>query len=124
MSVNRKKSVVIGMMFVAATPLLSIAATPAEDQGTAVSSGVPTIAKTAKTTQHHQGEGVIKAIDSDTVTIQHGPITTLGWPAMTMRFKADNPATLATLKPGQRVRFEIHQGTDEQYHVSRITPIK
>ena len=37
-----------------------------------------------------KGTGFIKAIDAraGTVTLQHGPIAGLGWPAMTMTFKA------------------------------------
>ncbi len=44
----------------------------------------------APAAKHGQGKGVIKAIDSKagTLTIQHGPIAAVGWPAMTMTFKA------------------------------------
>jgi Cu(I)/Ag(I) efflux system protein CusF len=56
-----------------------------------------------------EGVGVVKAIDAraGTVTIQHGPIPAVGWPAMTMRFKANPPALLARAKLGQRVRFGV-----------------
>jgi Cu(I)/Ag(I) efflux system protein CusF len=54
-----------------------------------------------------KGTGVIKAINpSDgTLTIQHGPIPAVGWPAMTMAFKA-SPAVLTGLKVGQTVDFD------------------
>jgi Cu(I)/Ag(I) efflux system protein CusF len=42
-----------------------------------------------------------------TVTIKHGPIPAVGWPAMTMTFKAE-PAMLAnTVKPGDKVEFDV-----------------
>ena len=45
-----------------------------------------------------QGAGVIKKLDAKggSVTLQHGPIAALSWPAMTMAFKAD-PALLKDL---------------------------
>jgi Cu(I)/Ag(I) efflux system protein CusF len=59
-------------------------------------------AKTGKAT------GVIKAIDpkGGTLTIQHGPIPGVGWPAMTMTFKATPPALLKGLKVGQTIGFD------------------
>ncbi len=52
--------------------------------------------------------GVIKAIDpkAGTVTIQHGPIPGVGWPAMTMTFKATPASLLEGLKVGERVGFD------------------
>lgn len=58
-----------------------------------------------------QGTGVVKSIDAAAgkVTIAHGPIAALNWPAMTMAFSA-SPQLLAAAKEGQRVRFEFTQG--------------
>jgi Cu(I)/Ag(I) efflux system protein CusF len=43
-----------------------------------------------------QGTGVVKAIDTDkgTITLQHQAIASIGWPAMTMTFKAGSPDVL------------------------------
>jgi Cu(I)/Ag(I) efflux system protein CusF len=62
----------------------------------------------APTTKTGKGEGVITAIDlkADTVTIQHGPISAVGWPAMTMTFKATPAALLKGLKVGQKIGFD------------------
>ena len=56
-----------------------------------------------------QGTGVIRAVDQKggTVTIQHGPIPAVGWPAMTMTFKARPASLLKSLKVGQGVRFDL-----------------
>ena len=55
-----------------------------------------------------QGTGVIKAIDTKagTLTIQHGSIPAVSWPAMTMTFKATPPALLTGLKVGQSIGFD------------------
>ena len=54
------------------------------------------------------GTGVVKAIDAKagTVTLQHGPIPAIGWPAMTMTFKASPPSVINGLKVGQTVDFD------------------
>jgi Cu(I)/Ag(I) efflux system protein CusF len=58
-----------------------------------------------------QGAGVVKKIDpkAGSVTLQHGPIPALSWPAMTMAFKAD-PALLKAVKVGQQVTFTVKTG--------------
>ena len=58
-----------------------------------------------------QGVGVIKKLDmkSGSVTLQHGPIAALGWPAMTMSFKAE-PGLLQGLKVGEKVNFTVKSG--------------
>jgi len=58
-----------------------------------------------------QGAGVVRQLNakSGSVTLQHGPIAALGWPAMTMPFKAD-PALLKGLKVGQQVSFTVKPG--------------
>jgi Cu(I)/Ag(I) efflux system protein CusF len=60
-------------------------------------------AKTGKAT------GVITALDTkaNTVTIKHGPIPAVSWPAMTMTFKATSPTLLKSVKVGQKVGFDV-----------------
>ena len=62
----------------------------------------------APAAKHGQGSGVIKAIDpgAGTLTVQHGPIPAVGWPAMTMTFKAKPPTLLKGLKVGQSISFD------------------
>ena len=50
------------------------------------------------------GSGTITAVDAKggTVTIKH---PTIGWPAMTMTFRASPPTLLKGLRSGQRVAF-------------------
>lgn len=55
------------------------------------------------------GAGVVKAVDprKGTVTIQHGPIAALSWPAMTMAFKASSPSLLKGVGVGESVKFQL-----------------
>jgi Cu(I)/Ag(I) efflux system protein CusF len=51
--------------------------------------------------------GVVTAVDpaAGTITIDHGPVASLQWPAMTMTFKAPS-IDLKDIKPGDHVQFE------------------
>lgn len=52
--------------------------------------------------------GTVKKIDTDkgSVTIAHGPVEALGWPSMTMGFKAQ-PGQLEGVKEGDKVEFDF-----------------
>jgi Cu(I)/Ag(I) efflux system membrane fusion protein len=41
----------------------------------------------------HQAEGTVDSVDAKagTISLSHGPVPSLKWPAMTMEFKAANP---------------------------------
>jgi Cu(I)/Ag(I) efflux system membrane fusion protein len=71
----------------------------------------------------HKAEGSVDSIDlkAGTVSLNHGPVPTLKWPAMTMEFKAANAALLKPLKPGQAVRFEFVERQPGDYVVTAIT---
>ena len=53
-------------------------------------------------------EGTIKALDpqSGKITLTHGPVAELKWPAMTMGFQAE-PAQLKGLSVGDKVKFDF-----------------
>jgi Cu(I)/Ag(I) efflux system protein CusF len=78
--------------------------------GAAAANDMPNMKGMAATPAGKQGQGagVIKAIDpkAGTLTIQHGPIPAVSWPAMTMTFKAKPPALLTGLKVGQTIGFD------------------
>lgn len=60
-------------------------------------------------------DAVVKKVDVSTgmVTIQHGALTNVGMPAMTMAFKAKDAAVLKQAKEGEKVsvRVENVEGT-------------
>ena len=73
----------------------------------------------AKEAAAAQGVGVVKSLNAKAgkVTLQHGPMPALKWPAMTMAFKAD-PALLKGLKTGQKVVFSVKTGQGDPQIVS------
>lgn len=70
----------------------------------------------------YHGEGTIKAIDlaHATVTLAHGPIEGLQWPAMTMDFCFLEPALLQSFKPGQQISFEIAEESAGEFVLVRM----
>jgi Cu/Ag efflux protein CusF len=71
-------------------------------------------------------EGEVRKIDraKGTVTIKHGPLQALGMGPMTMAFSATDPALLAKVKEGDKVRFEPAQTSDGKLTVSRIEVVR
>jgi Cu(I)/Ag(I) efflux system membrane fusion protein len=55
-----------------------------------------------------------------TVTISHGPVASLKWPAMTMDFKVANAALLQDLKPGAKVAFEFVERQPGEWVITSI----
>ena len=61
----------------------------------------------------HSGDGEITGIAENKVTISHGPIAAIDWPAMTMGFSAASPEMLQGLSAGDKVNFQFQQsGSD------------
>ena len=56
----------------------------------------------------YSGTGTIQSISGDNVTIAHGPIAGIGWPAMTMTFTA-SPGMAEGVKVGSQVDFSFRQ---------------
>jgi Cu(I)/Ag(I) efflux system protein CusF len=69
----------------------------------------------------HHAVGTVKSVDAakGTVTLDHEPVASMNWPAMTMTFKAKDKKMLEGIKPGQKVEidFEKH-GKD--YVVTKV----
>ena len=53
--------------------------------------------------------GTVQAIAARSVTLRHGPVPAIDWPAMTMTFRTEGPAQLRGFKRGDRVRFSFVQ---------------
>lgn len=64
----------------------------------------------ASSSQAHSGAGNVTEVSADSVTISHGPVQSLGWPAMTMPFSAaGSPDLLRGINVGDPVIFEFRQ---------------
>ncbi|MGE4475306.1 MAG: copper-binding protein [Stutzerimonas sp.] len=87
--------------FALATVLLLPTAQAAETATTPAVNQQPTV-QTASAT------GTVQKLmpEKNRIVIAHGPVPALGWPAMTMGFKA-TPAQIASLAPGDRIAFEF-----------------
>ena len=91
----------------AASDAPAMSAAPASSSASAMSSmsnmSAAPAAKTGDST------GVVKAVDASagTITLDHQPIPGVGWPAMTMTFKATPPSVLAGIKAGDKVHFSV-----------------
>lgn len=101
---------------------LALAATPALAQHDM--SNMPGMAPSAPAANSAtaDGTGVVKSLNAKAgaVTLHHGPIAALGWPAMTMTFKAD-PALLKGVKAGQAVKFTVRPSGDSG-EITAIAP--
>ena len=63
----------------------------------------------------HKGAGTVKKVDpaGGKVTIAHGPIPTMKWPAMNMAFTVKDKALLGKFSQDKKVEFEfVQQGSD------------
>lgn len=64
----------------------------------------------AKVTIHH-AIGVVKSVDQSkgTVTIAHGPVSSLNWPAMTMTFSVKDKSFFDKLALAKNVTIDFKQ---------------
>ena len=72
----------------------------------------------------HRGEGSVEAVDAShsTVTLAHGPIASLKWPAMSMDFRVKDPALVRTMKPGQKISFEFVDAGGGEFVIVGVKP--
>ncbi|MCH8686765.1 copper-binding protein [Pedomonas mirosovicensis] len=62
--------------------------------------------------------GTITAIAGNQVTIAHGPVKDLDWPAQTADFQAQNLDQIINLRPGDKVSFTFNQAGGQYILVS------
>lgn len=69
----------------------------------------------------HEAVGTVKSVDpaAGTVTLAHGPVKSLNWPAMTMGFTVKDKALFNKLSVGKKVDVEIVQ-QDSKYVITTV----
>ena len=69
----------------------------------------------------HKGSGTVSKIDAEksTVTIAHGPVESMNWPAMTMTFKVKDKKMLGKVKEGEKVDFSFVQ-SGKDYTITQV----
>lgn len=79
-------------------------------------------APAANAVERHGGEGEVTKIDRDAgrIELKHGPIQSLGWPAMRMAFRVTDPKLLDGVETGQRVRFTLSRSPDDSLKISEL----
>jgi Cu(I)/Ag(I) efflux system membrane fusion protein len=78
----------------------------------------PAQAGGARSSTHH-AIGKVEHVAKGEVTLSHGPVASMQWPAMTMGF-ALAPGVDARVKEGDKVSFEFRQRADGQFEITRI----
>jgi Cu(I)/Ag(I) efflux system periplasmic protein CusF len=73
---------------------------------------------------HAQGIGTVNSVDAaeHKVNVSHGPISSIGLPAMTMDFAVAPSVDLRAMQPGSRINFTIEQDQGGSYVIQSITP--
>ncbi len=96
--------------------LLAASCSPPATQDAAKTEGEMNMAETAAPAPAGAivGVGTVAAIDdaAGTISLDHGPIAAIGWPAMSMQFTAENPAMLQGIAVGDRVSFELKSASE------------
>lgn len=86
----------------------------------------PVLAQSATkgaTTEMYEGQVRRVNAEAKRVTLAHGPLKAFDMPAMTMAFPVKDPAQLANVKEGDKVRFALEK-SGENLVVTRIEPVK
>ena len=65
----------------------------------------------------HEGDGKVESATAGSLTISHGPIATMKWPAMTMGFAKPDPKAFADVRPGDTVHFRFKEGGASGYEL-------
>lgn len=69
---------------------------------------VPSANQQSQAADTYSATGTVTAVSGDQVTIDHGPIEEIGWPAMTMDFTATGDVAQG-VEAGSEVSFEFRQ---------------
>ncbi len=87
--------------------------------GAAAMGGKPAVASMA---HGFMAYGTINSVNASagTINITHHAIQALHWPGMTMNFPVQDKRALASLKPGEKVDFDLERVPSGQYAISKV----
>jgi len=68
----------------------------------------------------HDAQGKVESATADSLTISHGPVATLNWPAMTMGFAKPDSTAFADVRPGDTVHFRFKEGGKSRYELIEV----
>jgi Cu/Ag efflux protein CusF len=75
--------------------------------------------------KNDMASGEVRRIQTDqnTITLKHGPISSIAMPPMTMVFKVRDPALLDKVRVGDKVLFRAEVARDGTYYVTALDPV-
>jgi membrane fusion protein, copper/silver efflux system len=71
----------------------------------------------------HDGQGTVESATPEKLTISHGPIATMKWPAMTMGFGKPDVKAFADIHAGDKVHFRFKEGGASGYELVDVAKI-
>lgn len=114
-------------LLAAASLMAATAAATAHDHAPAHGHASATATSPASTpaAADARGEGEVRKLDraAGRLTLSHGPIASIGMPAMTMVFRVGDAGLLDGLAVGHKVRFTTRR-IDGAYTVTSLEPIR
>lgn len=83
-------------------------------------SSIPGVSAAAS--QIHTATGSVAAVDrkAGQITITHDPVPSLGWSSMTMPFATKDESLLDKVQTGDKVKFTLAEGDNQQYVIQEI----
>ena len=83
--------------------------------------GMDTKSEKKGTSQSHKASGMVTKVDPEkgSVTIAHGPVESMSWPAMTMTFQVKDQKILDKVKQGEKVDFSFVQ-SGKNYTITQM----
>ena len=99
----------------------SLTTAPATAASVPMATAMPMPSASAPTM--HEGQGKVESTSAEVVTISHGAVATLKWPAMTMGFGKARPEAFADIRPGDTVRFRFREGGASGYELVEVAKV-
>jgi membrane fusion protein, copper/silver efflux system len=88
----------------------------------AMAAAQPAAAQPSPAKGIYSAQGKVESVEPDGITISHGPVPELKWPAMTMGFGKPDARAFPGVKQGDAVRFEFRQGGPLGYELVSVQP--
>lgn len=101
----------VAALVVVAGLVLSMSAAAGEMKGMEMKDMSPTRMSKDADGATHVAKGTVKSVDAKagTVTLDHEPVKSMKWPAMTMAFQVKDKALLEKLGAGKKVEIDFEQ---------------
>ena len=105
---------------VAGALALALAVTACSDSAPSERTAEATRTAPAADRNVHEAEGTVTEVADGRITISHGPVAELGWPAMTMSFAVPSADLAQGVSVGDRVRFGFTEA-DNGYAITALS---